>query len=68
MGDQTQNDPRAMLALRFVGGNHTATPREGRSARDGYGALVEMSVGGVPIVREHRVLKVMQAADTVLAA
>jgi thiol-disulfide isomerase/thioredoxin len=45
---------RTMLALRLVGGNHTAEPAEGLSARDGYGARVTLAVGGATLLREHR--------------
>ena len=43
-----------MLAVRLVGGNWTAQPREEWSARDGYGALVSVDLAPGMIVREHR--------------
>ncbi|MHC4955846.1 MAG: CRTAC1 family protein [Planctomycetota bacterium] len=43
------------VAVRFVGGNHRATPSEEFSARDGYGASVELILDdGTKIYREHR--------------
>lgn len=55
IGDLLESQPpRRMLALRFVGGNRSATPDPQRSNRDGYGARVELDVGGVKILREHR--------------
>ena len=46
------------LALRFEGGNRTSSPEPGFSARDGYGALVEVTLGrdkeAVTLYREHR--------------
>jgi hypothetical protein len=43
-----------VIALRFVGSNHTAEPRPGRSARDAYGARVTVELGDLTITREHR--------------
>ena len=43
-----------MLALRFVGGNDRAEPSARWSARDGYGAEVEVAVAGKTLLREHR--------------
>ena len=45
---------RSVIALRFIGGNQGSNPKPGWSARDGYGALVDVSVGDVVIRREHR--------------
>jgi peroxiredoxin len=42
-----------VIALRFVGGNHTAQPSSW-SARDGYGAQVTVDLGGRTLLREHR--------------
>jgi hypothetical protein len=42
------------VALRFVGGNHTARPAPSWSARDGYGAKVTVELAGRRLVREHR--------------
>ena len=47
-------DEHAMLALRFVGGNHSDQATEGLAPRDGYGAHAEIEVGGATLVREHR--------------
>lgn len=46
--------PRAMLALRFVGGNRGALPSQEWTARDGYGAVAEIGLGETRLVREHR--------------
>jgi hypothetical protein len=43
-----------MLALRFVGGNNRAEPSNKWSARDGYGAEVEVVLGEKTLLREHR--------------
>lgn len=43
-----------MLALRFVGGNDSAAASSEWSARDGYGAQVEVDVGGKTLLREYR--------------
>jgi peroxiredoxin len=42
------------IALRFVGGNHTAEPRPGWSARDAYGAQVTVGLGDLTVHREQR--------------
>ena len=48
-------EPRGgMVAFRFVGGNETARPSPSFSARDGYGALVSVDLGGRTLLREHR--------------
>ena len=43
-----------MIAIRFVGGNRTATPSKEFACRDGYGARVAVDLGGEKLVREHR--------------
>ena len=43
-----------MIALRFVGGNHTAQPTRSWTARDGIGAKVTVDLGDLKILREHR--------------
>ena len=44
-----------MIALRFVGGNHTAAPsRLKGSNRDGYGAMATIKLGDLTLIREHR--------------
>lgn len=45
---------RPVLAVRFVGGNRAASPADGLAPRDGYGAVVEVDVDGVGLLREHR--------------
>lgn len=42
------------IALRFVGGNHTAEATRSWSARDGIGAKVTIDLGGLAILREQR--------------
>ena len=42
------------IALRFNGGNRSARPSREHGNRDGYGALVTLSLGESTIVREHR--------------
>lgn len=46
------------IALRFIGGNHTANPSRNASPRDGYGARVIATLGEDPeslsLRREHR--------------
>ncbi len=43
-----------MIAIRLVGGNHSAQPAKGWSARDAIGAQVTLEVGGEQILRELR--------------
>jgi hypothetical protein len=43
-----------MVALRFVGGNRTTAASTEWSPRAGYGALVNLNIGGKPLVREVR--------------
>jgi hypothetical protein len=43
-----------MIALRFVGGNRTASPSQEFACRDGYGARVTVDLGGEKLIREHR--------------
>jgi thiol-disulfide isomerase/thioredoxin len=50
-GQPTRN---AMIALRFVGANHTAAPSASKSNRGGYGALVTVALGDMTLSREHR--------------
>jgi hypothetical protein len=45
---------RSILAIRFVGGNRTASPSTEFASRDGYGAIVEVTLGDARLVREHR--------------
>ena len=46
--------PPPMIAVRFVGGNHTAKPSKEFGPRDGYGALVRVTLDEMTITREHR--------------
>lgn len=41
------------VALRFVGGNHSAQPSRKQSSRDGYGVKVRVSAGDLKLWREH---------------
>jgi hypothetical protein len=43
-----------MIALRFVGGNRSASPSKEYACRDGFGARVAVDLGDARIVREHR--------------
>jgi thiol-disulfide isomerase/thioredoxin len=43
-----------MIALRFVGGNHKASPSRTSSARDGIGARVTVDLGDTKLLREYR--------------
>lgn len=43
-----------MIAIRFVGGNHIASPSQGFGCRDGYGARIVVDLGDEKLVREHR--------------
>ncbi len=43
-----------MVAVRFVGGNHTARPTTAWTNRDGYGALVTVTLDDLTLRREHR--------------
>lgn len=56
MGDKSSSDVRRnrTIALRFVGGNHSAQPSSEWSNRDGYGAVATLELDGLSIVREHR--------------
>ena len=54
LGDGPVGARGRQIAIRFEGANRTARPAPGKSARDGYGARVEVNLGGVSLVREHR--------------
>lgn len=43
-----------MIAIRFVGGNHSAAPSKEFTCRDGFGARVLADLGDEKLVREHR--------------
>lgn len=51
-GDNTTAPP--VIAVRFVGGNRTAKPSKEFGPRDGYGALVRVTLDEMTISREHR--------------
>jgi thiol-disulfide isomerase/thioredoxin len=42
-----------MVAVQFVGGNHSTEAVEGLSCRDGYGAKVILDLGDQRVMREH---------------
>ncbi len=46
--------PRPILAVRLRGGNRSASPSDEFGPRDGYGAIVEVDIGGARLMREHR--------------
>ena len=49
------SETRNVVAVRFVGGNHTDQPAEGLSCRDAFGALLWVDLGdGKQQLREHR--------------
>ncbi len=52
------------IAIRFVGGNRRARVDPKRSNRDGYGAMVEVELGGVTLLREHRAGEGMAAQNS----
>ena len=52
--DTALSKKRNMIALRFVGGNREARPAEGLTARDGFGAVVEVIIDETTLIREHR--------------
>ena len=54
IADEDTSGKGQMLALRFVGGNHTVEPSAYWSNRDGYGAVVTVSLDDLTILREHR--------------
>lgn len=66
MGDGSSAGVRKnkMLAVRFVGGNHSAAPSKEWSNRDGYGALLTAEMDGMTIVREHRAGEGMGAQNS----
>lgn len=67
IGD-TRAPPRSMLALRFVGANHSPKPMPGLAPRDGDGAFVEIQLGDAVLVRERRTGEgfASQSSDTLL--
>lgn len=50
-GDVQENQ---VIAVRFVGGNDSARPLVTAACRDGYGAVVEVTLGDLTLKREHR--------------
>jgi thiol-disulfide isomerase/thioredoxin len=52
--DAALSKKRNMIAVRFVGGNREARPAEGLTARDGFGATVEVIIDETTLIREHR--------------
>lgn len=54
LGDARGAARGRFLALRFEGANRDARPRPDASARDGYGARVEVDLGDATLLREHR--------------
>ena len=43
-----------VIAVRFVGGNHSSAASNDYGPRDGYGAKITVSVGNTELLREHR--------------
>ena len=56
IGEMTEAGGQAghIIALRLVGGNRAATSSSVVSNRDGFGAKVEVDLGGMKLRREHR--------------
>jgi len=52
--DGNNSTPPPVIAVRFVGGNRTAKPSKEFGPRDGYGALVRVTLDEMTISREHR--------------
>jgi thiol-disulfide isomerase/thioredoxin len=54
IGDRAEASERGkMIAIRFVGGNHTPDPVEGLACRSGYGAKARLTLGDQKLMREH---------------
>ena len=51
--DANGDTPREFVALRFMGANQQPQASK-QTARDGYGAIVEITVDGAKLKREHR--------------
>jgi peroxiredoxin len=49
---ETETAP--IIAVRFVGGNHTPMPSKDYSSRDGYGAMVTVKLADMTLRRGHR--------------
>jgi hypothetical protein len=66
MGDKSSGKVRKnqMLAVRFMGGNHTAQPSKEWSNRGGYGAMLTVDLDGTSLVREHRMGEGMAAQNS----
>lgn len=56
MGDKSSSGVRKnqVVAVRFVGGNHSAGASSEWSNRDGYGAMLTVELDGNTFLREHR--------------
>lgn len=55
LADTRLSTPQNFIALRFVGGNQSNSPQPKTACRDGYGAMVEVSISDGPVIkREHR--------------
>jgi hypothetical protein len=66
MGDESSAGVRKnqMVAVRFVGGNHSAAPSKEWTNRDGYGVVVAVDLEGMSLVREHRAGEGMAAQNS----
>jgi hypothetical protein len=51
---QQHDEAGQIIAVRFVGGNHSTGPSERFCTRDGYGAQVSVTLDDLKILREHR--------------
>ena len=53
IGDRVGAD-NGFIAVRFVGGNHSASADTGWSAREGFGTAVSLDLHGLTVFREHQ--------------
>lgn len=51
---ESAGKPGGVIAIRFVGGNKSASPSKEFASRDGFGARVSIKLSDTTIVREHR--------------
>ncbi len=54
MGERAGEAQGRVVGVRFEGGNRSAEPAPEWTPRDGYGAMLEVGVGGRTLIREHR--------------
>ena len=54
IGELIASDAHNFIALRYVGGNRTASPSKEWAPRDGYGAMAMLDLGDMQLKREFR--------------